>query len=77
MFGELLNIRTETLFDLLFVMLSGGVVLTASDVAEIEQIQRELQTRGETKSRPCAIWQNQEEAPWSGNYSPQFESLTR
>lgn len=45
MLGELLNIPTETLFDMLFVILSGGVVLTASEIAEIEQIQRELQRR--------------------------------
>ena len=45
MLGELLNIPTETLFDMLFVILSGGVALTASEIAEIEQIQRELQRR--------------------------------
>lgn len=47
MLGELLNIPTETLFDMLFVILSGGVVLTASEIAEIEQIQRELQRRAD------------------------------
>ena len=74
MLGELVNISTEMLFDMLFVILSGGIVLTPIDVAEIEQIQRELQTRRETKSRPCAIWQNQEDALWSGNHSRQSES---
>jgi hypothetical protein len=45
MLGELVNIPTDTLIDMLFVILSGGVVLTSSDVAELEQIQRELQRR--------------------------------
>ena len=47
MLGQLANIPTDTLFDMLFVILGGGMVLTANDVAEIEQIQRELQSRGE------------------------------
>jgi len=45
MLGELVNIPTDTLIDMLFVILDGGVLLTAGDVAEIEQIQRELQKR--------------------------------
>jgi hypothetical protein len=45
MLGELLNKPTDTLFDMLFVIFSSGIVLTANDVAEIEQIQRELQRR--------------------------------
>jgi hypothetical protein len=45
--GELLNIPTDTLIDMLFVIATGEVALTARDVAEIEQIQRELQSRGE------------------------------
>jgi hypothetical protein len=32
---------------MLFVIVNGEVALTAKDVAEIEQIQRELQSRGE------------------------------
>ena len=47
MLGELVNIPTDTLIDMLFVILDGGVLLTASDAMEIEQIQRELQKRGE------------------------------
>jgi len=47
MLGELLNTPTDSLFDMLFVILSGGIVLTANDLAEIEQIQRELQRRGD------------------------------
>lgn len=42
-----MNIPTNTLFDMLFLILGSGIVLTARDVAEIEQIQRELQRRGE------------------------------
>jgi hypothetical protein len=45
MLGELTTIPTGTLIDMVCVILDGGVVLTASDVAELEQIQRELQRR--------------------------------
>ena len=47
MLGELLNLPTDTLIDMLFVIVTGEVALTARDVSEIEQIQRELQRRGE------------------------------
>jgi len=47
MLGELVNIPTDTLIDMLSVILAGAVVLTANDVAEIEQIQRELQHRAD------------------------------
>ena len=47
MLGQLLNIPTDTLLDMLFVIVNGEVALTARDAAEIEQIQRELQRRGE------------------------------
>ena len=47
MLGELVSIPTDTLIDMLFVIVNGEVALTAKDVAEIEQIQRELQRRGE------------------------------
>lgn len=50
MLGELTDIPTDALIDLLFVILAGEVTLTANDVAEIEEIQRELQTRGEEYS---------------------------
>jgi hypothetical protein len=46
MLGELMNIPTDTLIDMLFIVLAGELALTASDAAEIEQIQRELQRRG-------------------------------
>jgi len=48
--GELTDIPTDALIDLLFVILAGEVTLTANDVAEIEEIQRELQRRGEEYS---------------------------
>jgi hypothetical protein len=46
MLGELTNISTDTLIDMLYIILAGEVSITASDAAEIEQIQRELQRRG-------------------------------
>jgi hypothetical protein len=45
--GQLTNIPSDTLIDMLFVIANGEIGLTAADVAEIEQIQRELQRRGE------------------------------
>lgn len=47
MLGELANIPCGTLIDMLFVILAAEVTLTANDVAELEQIQRELLRRGE------------------------------
>ena len=46
MLGELMNIPTDTLIDMLYIILAGEVAISASDVVEIEQIQRELQRRG-------------------------------
>jgi hypothetical protein len=46
MLGELTNIRTDTLIDMLYMILAGEGAITATDAAEIEQIQRELQRRG-------------------------------
>jgi len=46
MLGELINIPTDTLLDMLYVILAEEVAISASDAAEIEQIQRELQRRG-------------------------------
>jgi hypothetical protein len=46
MLGELMNIPTDTLIDMLYIILAGEVAISASDAAEIEQIQRELQRRG-------------------------------
>ena len=49
MLGELMNIPTDTLIDMLYIILAGdfAITITASDATEIEQIQRELQRRGE------------------------------
>ena len=53
MLGELMNIPTETLLDMAYVILGGGAVLTAYDVAELEQIQRELQRRADGTHENC------------------------
>ena len=47
MLGELMSIPTDTLIDMLYIILAGGFAITANDAAEIEQIQRELQRRGD------------------------------
>ena len=41
------TIPTDTLIDMLFVILAGEVTLTTKDVAEIVEIQCELQRRDE------------------------------
>jgi hypothetical protein len=46
MLGELTNIPTNTLIDMLYIILAGEASITANDAAEVEQIQRELQRRG-------------------------------
>jgi hypothetical protein len=48
--GELTNIPTNTLIDMLYVILAGEVAITARDAAEIEQIQLELQRRDGAQS---------------------------
>ena len=45
MLGELINIPTDTLIDMLYVILGAELALTTNDVTEIEQIQCELQRR--------------------------------
>jgi hypothetical protein len=45
--GELTNLPIDTLLDIVFVILSGGRPLTLSELGELDQIQRELQRRGE------------------------------
>jgi hypothetical protein len=47
MLGELMNIPTDTLIDMLYIILAGDVAISFSDATEIEQIQRELQRRGD------------------------------
>ena len=47
MLRELMHIPTDTLIDMLYIILAGEVAIGASDASEIEQIQRELQRRGD------------------------------
>jgi hypothetical protein len=51
MLGELTNIPTDTLIDILYIILAGEVAISASAAVEIEQIQRELQCRGGEQCR--------------------------
>ena len=53
MSGELINIPTDTLFDMVFILLAGGRALASCEVAELEKIQRELQRRGEIERWDC------------------------
>jgi hypothetical protein len=46
MLGELVDIPTDTLIDMLYIILAGDFAITANDAAELEQLQRELQRRG-------------------------------
>jgi hypothetical protein len=50
MLGELMHIPTDTLIDMLYIILAGDFAITVNDVAEIEQIQRELQRRGKEQN---------------------------
>ena len=47
MLGDLTNIPTHTLIEMLFVTMMGTVALTATDIAEIDQIQCELKRKRE------------------------------
>ncbi len=47
MHGQLTTIPTDSLIDMLFVILADKITVTAFDGTEIDQIQRELQRRGE------------------------------
>ena len=42
-----MNIPTDRLIDMMYIILAGELAISASDAAEIEQIQRELQRRGD------------------------------
>jgi hypothetical protein len=50
MLGELMHIPTDTLIDMLYTILAGDFAITVNDVAEIEQIQCELQRRGKEQN---------------------------
>jgi hypothetical protein len=45
--GQLANIPTDSLIEMLFIIIAGELVMTATEGTEIHQIQRELQRRGE------------------------------
>ena len=46
MLVELMDIPTDTLFDMLYMVLAREVAITAADAVALEEIQRELQRRG-------------------------------
>ena len=47
---QLANIPTDSLIEMLFVILTGELAITINDGTEIQQIQRELQQRGEDQN---------------------------
>ena len=49
MLGQPMNVPTDTLIDMLFAILASEVALTASDAANIEHIQHDLQKRGDER----------------------------
>jgi len=53
MLEQLVNIPTDTLIDMICVILAGEVLLSANDVTELEQIQRELQRRAGDSRSAC------------------------
>jgi hypothetical protein len=44
MFGDLTNIPTDTLLDMVFAILKTERLLTSAEIAELQQIQSELKT---------------------------------
>ena len=46
MFGDLTNITTETLLDMVCAIVRAERLLTSDEIAELEQIENELQHRG-------------------------------
>ena len=53
--GELTKIPTDTLIDMLYIILAGDMAITASDAAAVERIQRELQRRGGTEGWSATV----------------------
>jgi hypothetical protein len=47
---QLTNIPTDSLIDMLFLILRVELTVTAHDATELDQIQRELQRRGEDRA---------------------------
>lgn len=50
MHGELANIPTVSLIDMLFVILTAELAVIPNEATVIEQIQRELERRGEERN---------------------------
>ena len=48
-----MNIPTDALTATLFVIFASGGGFTSNDVAEVEQIQRELQRRADDRRETC------------------------
>ena len=55
MLGQLMNIPTDTLIDMLYIILAGDFVIGTNDAVEIEQIQRELQRRDGEQCWSCQL----------------------
>ncbi len=53
MLGQLMNIPTDTLIDMLYIILAGDSVIGTNDAVEIEQIERELQRRDGEQRWSC------------------------
>jgi hypothetical protein len=51
MLGELKNLPTDTLLDIVLVILAARQPLSLAEVAELEQIEHELQRRGELEGK--------------------------
>jgi len=50
MLGVLTNIPTDTLIDMLYIIIAGEITMSSREAMEIEQIQRELQRRDGERS---------------------------
>jgi hypothetical protein len=66
MLGELVCIPTDTLIDMLYIILAGDFAITANDATEIAQIQRELQRRCEEQcwSFQAVNWEKRAISLW-------------
>ncbi len=53
MLSEFVDLPTDVLLDLVIGILNMGRLLTSNEVAELEELQYELQRRPETKNWEC------------------------
>ncbi len=53
MVSDFVDVPTDVLLDLVIRILDVGRLLTSKDVAELEELQQELQGRPETKGWNC------------------------